>query len=83
MNHRSKRVKEYLDQFVQIKPSEAEKIKEKLNKLEISKLKEKHITKIIDLNPRDMDNLKSILTGESLTLKPEELTKIFGAIKES
>ena len=50
-------------------------------KLNISRLKDKHINKIVDLLPNDVDDLKSILSGENLTLKQEDLTKIVETIK--
>ena len=82
LNHRSKKLKEYLDQFAVMKPTEADKMRERINKLDITRLKDRHISKIIDLNPKDAESLKMILTGETVTLKPEEITKIFEAIKE-
>lgn len=82
LNFRSKKAKEYLDQFTQLKPIEITKIKENIAKLDISRLRDKHIAKIIDINPKDIDGLKITLSGENLTLKPEELNKIFEALKE-
>lgn len=81
LNFRAKKAKEYLDVFAAMKPSEANNIREKLNDLNIPRLREKHIAKIIDINPSDIESLKMILSGEMLTLKQDEVIKIFEAIK--
>lgn len=82
LNFRAKKAKEYLNQFATMKPAEMASLKEKIAKLDIQRLRDKHVAKIIDINPKDIDSLKVILSGESLTLKPEEINKIFEIIKE-
>jgi len=68
----------YISKFVK---KDFKKLKEKLIELNISRLKDKHINKIIDILPKDIEELKSILSGENLTLKQEDLTKIIETIK--
>jgi len=69
---------DYISRFAK---KDLKKIKESLVKLNISRLKDKHINKIVDVLPNDVDDLKSILSGENLTLKQEDLTKIVETIK--
>lgn len=69
---------DYISKFVK---KDFKKLKEKLIELNISRLKDKHINKIIDILPKDIEELKSILSGENLTLKQEDLTKIIETIK--
>ena len=58
-------------------------IKEKLSGVNVGRLKERHINKIIDVRPRNIDEIKAILSGENLTLKQEDLNKILEAIKNA
>jgi DNA-directed RNA polymerase subunit F len=72
---------EYLDKFTKIKAKEALKLKEELVKLQIPRLKERHIIKIIDIMPKDIETLKLIFVGENLTIKQDDLEKILNVIK--
>ncbi len=73
---------EYLNTFVSIKPKDAEEIKKKIVSLNISRLRERHIAKILDVFPKDVESLKALFVGENLTLKQEDLNKIFEAIQK-
>ena len=64
-----------------MKKKESDEIRKKLEDLNISRLKDKHIAKIIDIQPKDMDSLKSLFTGETISLKQEELQKVLECIK--
>jgi len=72
---------DYISKFTKLTLKQVEELRDKINKLEMSRLKEKHINKIIDIQPKDVDSLKSILNSENLTLKQEDLIKIFEIIK--
>lgn len=76
---RATKTKEYLNKFVK-KDEKVNELRKKLEELEISRLKEKQIVKVIDLKPKDLDSLKAILGGE-ITLKQEDLKKVLECIK--
>jgi len=76
LNKKSLKVEGYINKFNKITLKQREGIIDKLNKLEISRLNNKTISKIIDINPEDIDSLKIILSGENLTLKQEDLKKV-------
>ena len=78
---RIQKTKEYLNKFAKLTKKEVKELKEKLLKLNITRLKEKTIAKIIDLQPNDIDSLRTILTAENLTLKQEDLQKIIECFK--
>ncbi len=78
---RALKTHEYLQKFVSIKGKDAIKIKEDLLKLQIPRLKERHIIKIIDITPKDVEALKLIFVGENITLKQDDLEKILNALK--
>lgn len=78
---RTLKTKEYLNKFAKLTKKQIKELKEKLLKLNILRLKEKTITKLIDIQPKDIDSLRTILTAENLTLKQEDLQKIVECLK--
>ncbi len=83
LNFRANKAKEYLDICTTINIAKVEELKKKINDLNVPRLKDRHIIKIIDLMPKDMDSLRSLLTGENITLKQEDLAKILQIIQET
>ena len=81
LNPRGIKTYDYISKFTAKK--NFKKIKEDLVKLDISRLKDKHINKIIDVLPKDVDELKSILSGENITLKQEDLIKVIEIVKNA
>lgn len=79
---RTKKTKDYLDHFLKGRNIKFKEYKEKLEKLGISRIKDKQIAKIIDLRPSDASALRSIFIGENITLKQEDINKLLEAIKE-
>ena len=80
LNFRANRTEEYLNQVAAIK--NAEELFEKLVKLNIPRLKEQHIHKIIDITPTTLNELKVVLQGYTLTLNNESMKKIVDIINE-
>ena len=56
-------------------------LRQKLQALDILRLKEKHIVKLLDLMPEDLESLKIIFAGEDLTLKQEDLQKVLECLR--
>lgn len=82
LNFRENKVEEYLQGFEILKFKDVEALKKEIESLNVSRLKDKQITKIIDLMPSDSEAIKVILSGENLTLKQEDLTKIEATVKK-
>ncbi len=78
---RAKKAKEYLNKFAEGKGKEVEELKKKIKDLNIPRLKDNHIAKIIDIKPKDVDGLKSIFGGEEISFKQEDLQKVLECIK--
>jgi DNA-directed RNA polymerase subunit F len=47
-----------------------------LGEIGISRLNEKHIALIVNILPVDLDSLRTVLSGENITLKDDDLKKI-------
>ncbi len=77
---KGKKVETYLTQFLQA--SNTKKLIDEIKKLEIARLKDKHIVKIVDLLPKDTDSLHVILAEENITIKEENLKRIIDVVKE-
>ncbi len=75
------KVKEYLQEFVKVTSEEAEQIKVKIESLGIQRLKDRIVIKIIDTLPQSVDELKTLFTGENVTLKQEDLVKILEVVQ--
>lgn len=76
LGFRANKSMEYVEIFVKQKPKEAAEIKKKLEELNIMRLKDKVIAKIIDIQPTDAESLKMLLATENITVKQEDVGKI-------
>jgi DNA-directed RNA polymerase subunit F len=74
-------MEEFLKKFLKTKPEQAKKIKEKLEVLDLLKVKRENVVKIIDLLPEDASDLNKIFTDTSLN--EDETNKILEIIKNS
>ena len=82
LGYRGKKVEEYLSIIKKQKIKTVEALKKDLEKLDITRLKEKHIAKISDIMPLDLDSLRTIFAAEPITLKQEDLQKVLDVVKK-
>lgn len=80
LNFRANRTEDYLNQVALLK--DADELFDKIVKLNISRLKEQHIHKIIDITPTTISELKVVLQGYTVTVSSESMKKIVDAINE-
>lgn len=73
---------DYLNNFVSLKHKDAEDIKKRILSLNIPRLKDRHIAKILDIMPQEIESLKMLFTGENITIKQEDLAKILEEIQK-
>src|SRR3989338_145541 len=69
LDFRAAKTEEYLNQFVAVK--KAEELVKKIEALNIPRLKEQHITKIVDIMPATAKDLKVVLQNYILTVNNE------------
>jgi len=81
INFRAEKTQEYLNQFTILDLKKGKELREKIEKLKIPRLKNEHIIKIIDLMPSSLEELKSILSGYTITVTSENLKKIAEVLK--
>ena len=80
LNFRANKTEEYLNQVTAFK--NAEELFDKIMHLNIPRLREQHIHKIIDIAPTTLNELKVVLQGYTITLNNESMKKIVDAINE-
>ncbi len=80
LNFRGTKTREYLAAFGTPSLKEANDLKKKIEDLQIPRLKDRHIMKLIDIHPTDMDSLKMLLSAETITVKEEDLKKILALL---
>ncbi len=71
--------KTFIKKFSKIKPEKAKELREKLESLNIVKINEKHISKMIDFLPRDKSELNRVVSDAGLD--EDEINKILETIK--
>ena len=80
LNFRSLKTDEYLSSFTKLDKKASDEIYKKIDELQLPRMKREHITKIIDLMPEDVEELKVLLQGYTLTLSQDNLKKIIDTI---
>lgn len=67
---------EYLNSFSTISQTEFNQMKKKIEELQVPRLKEEHIMKILDIMPKNVNDLSVILQGYTITVSKENLKNI-------
>lgn len=82
LNYRSNKVKEYMDSFGGgLSISKKEQLKKKLLELNLVRIKEEHIIKIIDFLPKTANELKVVLMAYPLSLPKKDQDSIVEVVK--
>lgn len=82
VNFRVQKTDEYLNTFTTLTNKQYKELVEKLQKLEIPRLNDKHIFKIVDILPKTIEELKVVMQGYPLTINNDNIKKIAKAIKD-
>ncbi len=82
LDFRSNKTKEYLEMVDILGEDKAKKLKKKIEELGVTRLKEIHIVKLIDLLPKTAEEVKIILQAYSLNLSKKDMESLAETIKE-
>ena len=80
LNFRANRTEEYLHQVLTLKNTD--EMFDKIMKLNIPRLKEQHVHKIIDIAPTTMNELKVILQSYTITVNNDSMKKIVDTLTD-
>ena len=76
LTYREEKIKEYLKNFQKLSKKEFEEAKKEVENLQIPRLGEEHIIKILDIMPKNGTELRSIVSHSGTVLVDESVTKI-------
>jgi len=79
-NESEVKLKKFMENFEKLDVNEAKNLREKLKMMELLKVKNSHISKIIDLVPENKEDLNKIFT--EVSLDEDESKQILDAIEE-
>jgi len=82
LNFRSNKTLEFLNKFTMLDKAKTQELRKKIADLKIPRFKEQHITKIVDVLPRTISELKLVLQGYTISVTNENLKKIAGILQE-
>jgi DNA-directed RNA polymerase subunit F len=74
-------VKGFIKKFTKLSPEKAKQIREKIESLDLMKVREEHISEIINLLPENSDELNKIFKESNLD--EDESKKILDILKEN
>ena len=72
---------EYVNSFSALSKTAYVDLKKKIEELNVPRLKEEHITKILDILPKTENDVAVVLQGYTLTVSKENIKKIVDIIK--
>ncbi len=75
-----KEIKGFLKKFIKLDTEKAKQLRKELEGLEIMRMKDEHIVKIIDLLPEDVSDTNKIFT--EVSLEENEINKILEVVKK-
>ena len=81
LNYLSNKAKEYLDAFATLSVEERNKLHKELVGLNLTRLKDEHITKIVDFLPKTIDELKIVLQAYPLSMPKKDQESIVKTVK--
>lgn len=80
LNFRAAKTEEHLNSINT--PKNLDDLHEKINKLNIARLKEQHIRKILDVMPKTVNELKVVMQGYAINITNENMKKIVELINK-
>ncbi len=79
---RTGKTEEYINQFTILKEKDVEALEKEISSMDIPRMKDLHVKKIIDTLPTSVEELKVIMQGYAITMTKENMQKIISAIEK-
>lgn len=80
LNFRAAKTEEHLN--IIGTPKNLDDLYEKISKLDIARLKDQHIRKILDIMPKSVNELKVVMQGYTISVTNENMKKIVDLINK-
>ncbi len=75
-----KEIRAFIKKFTKLGVKDAKELREKIRKLELIKVDDRHLSKILDILPENPEDLDKIFVG--ISLDEDETKKILDTVKE-
>ena len=72
---------DFIKKFVKLSATDAEKLRKGLVELDISKLKEEDVVRLVDFMPEDAEDVRKIFSGSDINLDQNEIAKVLETLK--
>ncbi len=82
LSFRAGKTQDYVNSFSSLSKTACAELKKKLEDLNVPRLKDEHIVKIVDLLPVSVEDLSLVLQGYALTVSKENMANIVKAVKD-
>ena len=80
LSYRANKTLDHLNQTVILTEKQAKDLEKELTELDIPRLKENHIQKLIEILPVTLDQIKVVLQGYTLTVTQDNMKKVVDVI---
>ena len=82
LGFRSAKTEEYVNSFAKISQAKAKELYEEVEKLKVPRVTHENIIKIIDILPKNAEEVKVVLNGFNITVTKENQEKIASLVKK-
>lgn len=82
LTYREEKVNDFLKKSTVLKKKDFETAKKELEELQIPRIEDSHIIKVLDLMPKNGTELRSIISHGGMVLVDENITKILDVLKK-
>ena len=83
LNFRAGKCEDYLNQTTTATTDRVTELKKKVQELNIPRLKDEHIIKIIDIMPSSKEELKAVLSAYTVTVNDKNIESIIQLLTEN
>jgi len=80
LNFRANRTLEYVNEVAQLKSKEAKELLTKLQEMDVPRMKDNFLKKIIDVLPTSDKAMQTLVTDHSLTVSKENIKKMASTV---
>lgn len=82
LSFRAGKTEDYVNAVAVLSKTKSKELIKKINELEVPRLKDHQILKIVDLLPRSESELKLLLSGFNITVSKENIKKIVDVVDD-
>lgn len=82
LGFRAGKTKEYVNSFSTLSKTAFNDLKKQIEELQVPRLKDDHIIKILDVMPKTVDDLNVVLQGYTLTVSKDNMKSIIDVLNK-